>query len=329
MKVERLQRIQIETMATRTYPDRSDNNGQNDDFDSDGVVEPSGRKTGLLAYSDLSRPALAEFRVRWGEMPDAEREHLITSLVDHAEQSVEVNYHRVFREVLADENPRVRQLAIAGLWEDNDPDLPPRFLGLLRSDPDADVRADAAAALQRYAEDCSPNAAGTDAGQLIELLVATVMNPREHALVRRRCIETSGPLASDSRILKMIREAYADDDQTLAAGALRAMGLSRQSRWIPEIERAMESPDAELRFEAAGAAGLLGETSLVESLATLLEDEDAEVQSAAVGALGRIGGPGALRVLRRLSQSGLFVDEEMIQDALDEALLSEDPLARS
>jgi hypothetical protein len=328
MKAEHLQRTLIETMPTRTYPDRSDSDEQDDELDSNEVESP-GRRTGLLAYSDLSRPALAEFRVSWGGMSDTERVRLIQSLVDYAEQSVDVNFHRVFREVLADENPRVRQLAIEGLWEDNGPDLPPRFLGLLGSDPDADVRAGAAAALQQFAEDCSPDAAGTDAQQLIELLVATGTNSREHALVRRRCIETSGSLASDARIVNMIREAFADDDQTLAAGALRAMGLSRQSRWIPEIERAMESPDAELRFEAAGAAGLLGDTSLVESLATLLEDEDAEVRAAAVGALGRIGGPGALRVLRRLSQSGLFEDEEMIQDALDEAMLSEDPLTSS
>jgi HEAT repeat protein len=270
---------------------------------------------------------MVEFRAKWATLGADEREQLIRSLVEYAEDHVEVNYHRVFREALEDANPRVRRLAVSGLWEDDDSSLQEAFLDLLQSDPDVDVRAEAARALQRYAEDQSVGGEESGGDRLVDLLVVIGEDPSEYALVRRRCIETAGPLAADPRAYKMIREAYADDDQTLAAGALRAMGLSRQARWIPEIERAMESPDAELRFEAAGAAGMLGETRLIESLVTLLDDEDSEVQAAAVGALGAIGGPGAIRVLRRLTESGVIEDETMIQDALDEALLSEDPLA--
>lgn len=315
-------------MPTRIFPDRSDSEGLDDAFDS-GAIEPATSRSGLMAFSDLSWPAIGEFRATWSVMAGDERQRLIHSLVEYAEQSVDVNFHRVFREVLTDENPRIRQLGIEGLWEDDNAGLPAIYLDMLRSDPDADVRAEAARALQRHAEEIAPATIGNVDGLLIETLVSIGGDPTENALVRRRCIETSGTLAGDARVVGLIREAYADDDQTLAAGALRAMGLSRQPRWIPEIERAMESPDAEFRFEAAGAAGLLGESSLVESLATLLDDEDAEVQAAAVGALGKIGGSGALRVLRRLAETQLIADEEMIQDALDEAMLSEDPLASS
>lgn len=315
-------------MPTPIFQDRLDSDEEDDDFDS-GAAKPDANRSELMSYSDLSRPALAEFRARWSALSGAEREQLIQSLVEYAELSVDVNYHRVFREVLDDENPRIRQLAIEGLWENEDADLPAIILEMLRSDPEADVRAEAARALQRHVEDHSSAGGAEDEGLLIETLVSTGSDAHENALVRRRCIESSGTLAGDDRVSALIRNAFGDDDQTLAAGALRAMGLSRQPRWIPEIEGAMESPDAELRFEAAGAAGLLGEAHLVEGLAKLLDDEDAEVRAAAVGALGKIGGSGALRVLRRLAETGLIDDEDMIQDALDEAMLSEDPLASS
>jgi HEAT repeat protein len=298
------------------------------DFES-GSDESGSIRSELLAYSDLSRAAMAEFRARWAVLHDSEREILTASLAELAELSVDVNFNRVFRDLLCDENPRIRRMAITGLWEDSNPDLPGMFFELLGSDPDTDVRAAAALALQPHLEELSAATGDTKTELLAETLVSIGADPKQNSLVRRRCIESAGLLAEDRRVSQMIQEAYADDDQTLAAGALRAMGLSRQARWIPEIERALESPDSELRFEAAGAAGLLGEPQLVEGLAGLVDDEDAEVQAAAIGALGKIGGPGALRVLRRLLESGHIDDEEMIQDALDEAMLSDDPLARA
>lgn len=314
-------------MRTPIFPDRLDSSEQDDDFNT-GTDASISNRSEMMAFSDLSRPALAEFRARWLAITSADRERLMRSLVEFAELSVDVNYWRIYREVLGDENPRIRQLAIEGLWENDEADLPEIYLEILQTDPDADVRAGAATALQRHLEELSSTTNGDASGLLIETLVTTGSDSRENALVRRRCIEASGAFAGDARVFSLIRNAYADDDQTLAAGALRAMGLSRQSRWIPEIERAMESPDAELRFEAAGAAGLVGVPDLVESLTKLLDDEDPEVQSAAVGAIGKIGGPGALKVLRRLLETQVFDDEDMIQDALDEAMLSDDPLAR-
>ena len=315
-------------MRTPIFPDRLDSDEQDGDFETTTDASISNRSE-LMAFSDLSRPARAEFRARWLAMTGAGRERLLRSLVEFAELSVDVNYWRIYREVLGDEYPRIRQLAIEGLWENDESDLPAIYLGILQSDPDDDVRSEAAAALQRHLDELLSTTDAEDHALLIETLVTTGGDSNENALVRRRCIEASGAFAGNERVSSLIREAYADDDQTLAAGALRAMGLSRQSRWIPEIERAMESQDAELRFEAAGSAGLLGVPDLIESLTKLLDDEDPEVQAAAVGAIGKIGGTGALRVLRRWLETQVIDDEDMIQDALDEAMLSDDPLARA
>jgi HEAT repeat protein len=288
----------------------------------DQAPEQTSRISELMSFSDLARSDMPAFRERWASMSPAERESTARELVELAEMSIDANFHRVFREVLDDPNPRVRQAAIEGLWEDEGSELPARYLALMRDDPDPDVRAEAATALQPYLLELSEKERDSEArGEFLQSVLAIANDPRESPLLRRRCIETAGALASDPDVQALIREAYADDDQTLAAGAVRAMGLSGQARWIPEIERALESADAEMRFEGAVAAGLLGESALVEALAVVAEDEDVEVQAAAIDALGRVGGPAAVRVLRALESSDAIVDRDAVADALEEAMM--------
>jgi HEAT repeat protein len=66
----------------------------------------------------------------------------------------------------------------------------------------------------------------------------------------------------------------------------------------------------------------------VRELADLIYDPDLEVRAAALSALGAIGGPAAIRVLREAGQDEEFEEEEVIDEALDEALLTVDPLER-
>jgi HEAT repeat protein len=298
-----------------------------DDLDSNEAApslleEKPGSRQWLAGFSDLTRPGLAAFREYWSGLGSEERASLLASLVELAETSVDVSFDRVFHEALNDDHPQVRRLAIEGLWENESADLVPIFLAMLRTDEDIDVRAEAASALERF----TGNLEGAAAEEAIEILLATANDTRENALVRRRCIEAAGPLAGDRRVAQLLREAYAAGDEQLMAGALRAMGLSRQTRWMPEIERAMGSEDAELRFAATTAAGLLGETYLVEPLANRVDDEDAEVRHAAIRALGQIGGPGAVRVLRNLRARAEDAENELVVDALEEAILAVDPL---
>ncbi len=285
----------------------------------------------LIGYSDLSRGGVDVFLKYWSGLEQAERISLVRSLLEYAEVSVDVDFRRVFRSVLSDDDSVVRELAIDGLWEDRTPDLAKEFLRMLVEDESQHVRAQAAGALLPFMVDFS-DASDDDfaiRSEIVAQASGIATSPSEPPLTRRRCIEVLGPLASEPGVARIIEEAFADDDQTIAAGALRAMGHSGQSRWKPAIERSLQSDDAELRFEAAQAAGMLGEPDLVAQLAHLLDDEDAEVRFAAVGAIGRIGGTGAIRVLQRYKELDIVDGEviELIDDAIDEARLAVDPLA--
>ncbi len=294
-------------------------------YDDERDPEPSAQRSALLGFSDLSKPAAALMRERWATLPDADRQTLIESLVAFAEESVEVNFNRVFREALSDSVPRIRQLAIEGLWEDDREDLVPRLLGMLANDLDIDVRAEAAGSLVRFT--------GIDGfvkrpigSQAVASLLKVAADEDENALVRRRALEALGPLAGDWRVEQLLRDAVEDDDQSIACGAIGGMGYSGQSRWIPELEKAMSSNDAEMRFVAAVAAGNVADGDLVPSLAELVDDEDAEVRYAAIASIGQIGGQGALRVLRNLRRRD-GDDDELIEAAFEEALLLTDPLS--
>lgn len=308
-----------------------DNWSDFDDEESSDEEQAVSDRSHLISYSDLSRAGVGGFLKHWNVLGSAERVDLVRSLLEYAEVSVDVDFRRVFRSVLSDDDSVVRELAIEGLWEDRAPDLAQQFLTILVEDHSQDVRAQAAGALLSFVVDFS-DASDDDfafRSQIVAQVSDFATRPSEPPLVRRRCIEMLGPLASEPSVAQIIEEAFADDDQTIAAGALRAMGHSGQSRWKPAIERSLQSDDAELRFEAAQAAGMLGESDLIEQLALLLDDEDAEVRFAAVGAIGRIGGAGAIRVLQRVRELGLVEGEavELIDDAIDEARLAVDPLA--
>jgi HEAT repeat protein len=104
------------------------------------------------------------------------------------------------------------------------------------------------------------------------------------------------------------------------------MGRSLEARWRTIVRSALTSDDPEIRFEAARALGMIGTSDDVAELSELTLEEDTDVRQAAITALGEIGGPGAVRVLRNLAQRASEGDKEAVDDALDAALLANDPL---
>ena len=307
-------------------PLADDDHYEDDSAESEELgADTNPARSAFLGYSDLSKPAASAFRDEWLTLPDSERLALIESLVGFAEESLDVNFHRVFRVALTDAIPRIRRLAIEGLWEDDSIDLVPMLLTMLGDDTDIEVRAEAAGSLVRFT--------GNDrflkdpsADTLVRTLIEVAGDTGENALVRRRALEALGPLADDSHVERLLLNAYEDDDQSIACGAVAGMGYSGQSRWILELERSMTSDDAEMRYVAAVAAGSIGDNDLVPALARLVDDEDAEVRYAAIASIGQIGGQGALRILRNLrARDG--EDDDLVEVAYEEALLLTDPLA--
>jgi HEAT repeat protein len=67
---------------------------------------------------------------------------------------------------------------------------------------------------------------------------------------------------------------------------------------------------------------------VVPELAQLVYDPDAEVRAAALLALGAIGGAAAIRVLRQVEEDEEFEELAYVDDAIDAALLTVNPLER-
>lgn len=276
-------------------------------------------QTRLTRLSDLSRDEARTLGDAWDSIPEKTRAKLVRECDELSEDRVDLNFRRLMRIALEDESPVVRQLAIGGLWEEESSEVLERLRQLLREDRSPDVRAAAAAALERFA---ALAAAGTlepaKAAELRADLLRAASDSDETYTVQRRALEALGPFASDPEISSLIRDSYASDDHGLQCSAVYAMGRSQEPRWLPEILAELESAEPELRYEAARAAGQLGSTEALPALLDVSHDEDVEVRQAAIGAIGQIGGRGAARALERLAADASESDLELIEAALED-----------
>jgi HEAT repeat protein len=282
--------------------------------------------TKLTALSNLGPQDAARFRDAWQTLPGDRRERLLEELVDLIEDNVELNFDAVFFVALEDGEAQVRRTAIQGLWEHDGRELLDRLFELLRDDPDAGVRAEAAIALGRFVlhAEFDKLPAG-DAERVERELLRTIEDESEVTEVRGRALEALGA-RSEPWVRDLIERAYDDDDRRLRLSAVHAMGRSVDPDWLPTLLLELESEDAEMRFEAAGALGSIGEGEAVEPLVGLLYDEDLEVRMAAIGALGEIGGPVAKGALEELLVEGDELVHDIVVEALAEADFADDPL---
>src|SRR5512136_937314 len=82
----------------------------------------------LYGLSGLEGDALAQVRAIWPTLPDERRRAVVRHLADIAESNFEVDFSRLFRLGLQDADAAVREAAIDGLWEDENPELIPSFI---------------------------------------------------------------------------------------------------------------------------------------------------------------------------------------------------------
>jgi HEAT repeat protein len=287
-------------------------------------------QTQVARFSDLSRANAQTLAGAWESIPKEHRIGLIRRFDELSEERVELNFGRALRIALDDSSAVVRQLAVAGLWEDESTDLLDRMRQMLSSDASPDVRAQAAAALERFS---GRAAEGTLDGRVAEILrddLRQVVSDAEAPYaVQRKALESLGPYAADSEISALIGEAYDSGDHGLQCSAIYAMGRSLDSRWLPTILMELESEEPEIRFEAARAAGLLGAADALPVLLEAARDDDAEVRHVAISAIAQIGGRGAVRALERLAEDAGEADIELIDSALDEVNTLLEPIPHS
>lgn len=276
-------------------------------------------RTDVTRFSDLSREESRRLAAVWETIPEKTRADLVKQFDELSENQVEFNFGRILRIAMSDSSAIVRQLATAALWEDESSDLLDRLRAMMVSDASIDVRAEAAAALERFASQAATGKLSADKAREIRSdLLAAVRDPGTPYTVRRRALESLGALGSDPDIERQISEAYASGDHGLQCSALFAMGRTLDPAWLPTILTDLDDADAELRFEAARASGLLGSPDSLPALIAAAQGEDAEVRHAAISAIAQIGGRGASRALERLAEDAGEADMELIEMAQEE-----------
>ena len=272
----------------------------------------------LYALSNLERADLARVQAVWPTLLDERRRATIRHLVDIAEANFEVNFGPMFRLALGDPNPEVREAAIDGLWEEQDPALIPVLLNILQHDPSEQVRAAGASALGRFVYwdeiEQVPHARVEPALKALREIIAAPDEPPE---VRRRAVEAIGFSSADD-VPGIIRSAYASPDELMRVSAVYAMGNSADEQWIDAVTSEVEGQLPAMRYEAARAAGELEARTAVGALARLLDDPDREVQVMAVWALGQIGGKRARSLLSEMAAGDDADLAEAAMEALEE-----------
>lgn len=271
------------------------------------------------SFSDLNRAELTCFVNLWSDVPTRVRAGLIAALAQLAEESLEYNFERIFREVLNDPDPEVRLGAVRGLWECEDQSLAGAFLHMLQNDSDEKVRAAVATGLGRFVYLAEMDEVDPPLATAIETALFTaIRNPEEPLEVRRRSVEAVG-FSCHSEVPDIIKEAYEHEHQLMRVSALFAMGRSADRRWRKIILEEIENDDNEIRFEAIRAAGELAISEAVDPLAYVLDHEsDVSIRQAAVWSLGQIGGKTSRHVLELVIASEDDELYEVAQDALEE-----------
>lgn len=280
----------------------------------------------VTALSDLSRQQTRSITTVWPTLPGETRQSLLQTANDLSASHVDLDFGRLFRVALDDNDASIRLLAIAGLADDASRSCRELMLRLAVTDPSVDVQA---AALANLTDSVADNLDPDEDDPFLEgfgSFVARVAGQDDAPFaVRVRAIEALGVLPQSIETRALINSAWEHGDSALAVAALLAIARSRESRWLSLVRPELTSEDAEIRFAAVRALGGAGTTDDVEALATALVDDDVDVRLAAIAALGEIAGPGAVRVLRNYDQRAPEDEKAAIAEALDAALIGSEP----
>ena len=276
--------------------------------------------------SDPSPSEVVEFDRFLSTLEEEERRVVLTTMVEQAEENLELDFTSIFRHFLKDEDDRLVQLGIEGLWEQEERWLITELMALLRSERGAQVRAASAVALGKFPVLALEGKIPPPEGALIyRVLMDFLEDDIEDLEVRRRCLEALAPYNTEE-VRDYIRWAYDDEDQDLRSSSIYAMGRTGELSWLPTLLRELESSDAAVRYETANACGELADQQATPQLVELLDDEDPEVRLASIAALGKIGGADARRALIDCVQDGDAAMSEAAHAELENLQFLDDPM---
>lgn len=271
----------------------------------------------LYRLSGLEGEELAKINTSWSQISPVRRQRLLEDLENLADINYLVDFDAIFKIGLEDSAPHCRRVSIRGLWENEESALGRRLIRLLKEDPEASVRAQAANGLGKYiflGEMEEINEALYE--DIKKLLIETFQGSHPED-IRRRALEALG-FSSDSRVPNLIEEAYNKNREDWLLSALIAMGRSADNQWVPQIIENLLHESSQIRLEAAQAAGLLSAQETVSHLLQLIDDPEDEVRQAALWSLSEIGGLDARAALEGLLKASKDEDEmDFLEEALD------------
>jgi HEAT repeat protein len=280
----------------------------------------------LINLSRLAEEEVSILKSNWRRIDVVRRRDIVARLAELAEDNFELDFNAVFRLGLEDEDPKVRQGSIEGLWECEEASLIEPLSIMLCDDPVPEVRAAAANALGKFALLCELGKLYVSyCDRVDEALLSSIERTDEVLEVHRRSLEAIS-VRNLEAVNEQIIKAYYSGQPKLQISALYAMGRNCDPRWLSYILPELESDDAETRFEAATACGQIEDERAVPSLLPLLSDADDQVRFASIEALSSIGGDEAREALNELLEGADDEMAEVIQDALREANTKDDLL---
>ena len=269
----------------------------------------------LEMLSDLTREQAVELRDVWGEIPDETRAATVAGAARLSAESIDVEYSRFARIVLADELSPLRLAAVALLREASDRTTARALVDVVGGDPADDVVTAAARVLGDFVLRRELGTFDKREGDAVVDALRGVAGDRDRSPLVRGAVIESLAARDLPWVPPLILETYYDDDSALRLAAVRAMGRTANDRWLEYLYEQMESGDPDFRIDAAAACGEIASEEAIDRVADLYTDEDPEVVRAAISATGEIGGEVAVEYLNELAEDAPGELQLVIADA--------------
>jgi HEAT repeat protein len=279
----------------------------------------------LQEFSDIGAPELKSLLDVWPRVELSRKLTLLEELDVLAENDTLVSFDDFASALLTDPDPQIRTRAIRLLDESEDVKLVPSYLDMLRNDPDINVRAEAATALNLFVDLGELEEISKNIHRQVEDALLAAITSEDDVRVRRAALESIG-YSSRPEVVTLIESSFQREDPNWQVSALTAMGRSADERWAEEVTRALVNENDNIRRAAVQAAGELPlKTTRPLLLRMLGEEEESSVLSALIWSLSQIGGEDVRTYLVNLLDT--MEDEEQIaflEEALDNLAFTED-----